>query len=238
MPALGKYCSSCGQRTGVDRITFKETIQDFVESTFSIDAPLLITLKFLVVDPGRLFREFLEGKRKKYYKPVAFFILMSVLYLLVRSLIEFDPFRDTSVVAVDGDLKGEVLTRLTKARNFMLLNIDKLLFIFVLTLSLMLKLVFYKKNSWAEFVAIAFYVIGVYTMLTTLNMFYIQYVNSELQALALLAFGAYFVYAMISYFDHQRFWVGLKSLLAFFSAMLLYMALAFSLSYVIVTLIN
>jgi hypothetical protein len=236
--ASEKYCPNCGQKTAVDRISFKETIQDFIESTFSINAPFLITLKFLITDPGRLFREFLEGKRKRYYKPVAFFILMSVLYLLVRSLIEFDPFGDTSVIAVGDDPKGEALDRLTRARNFMLINIDKLLFFFVFTLSLLLKGFFYKKNSLAEFVAIAFYVIGVYTLLTTLNMFYIQYANSEMQALAILFFGVYFVYAMISYFKHKKFWVGLKSIVVFFSAMFLYIALAFSFSYAFVTIKN
>ena len=37
---------------------------------FSVNAPLLVTLKYLCIHPGKLFREFIAGKRKTYYKPV------------------------------------------------------------------------------------------------------------------------------------------------------------------------
>ncbi|MGB5666657.1 MAG: DUF3667 domain-containing protein, partial [Maribacter sp.] len=127
-----KFCQKCGQRTSVHKVTFKDTISDFVESVFTINAPFFVTLKCLITNPGKLFREFLAGKRKRYYKPVAFFVLITVVYLLIRTLIDFDPFQDTSVIAVD----GETDKKLTLARKFMLLNINKFLFIFVFTLSL------------------------------------------------------------------------------------------------------
>ncbi|MBT8181758.1 MAG: DUF3667 domain-containing protein, partial [Eudoraea sp.] len=142
-----KYCENCGQRTSVYKVSFKETIHDFIDAAFSLNAPLFITLKQLIVNPGIVLREYLEGKRKKYYKPVAFFILTTVAYLVIRSAIGFDPFTDT-VVEVESTQNNQLLT---KARDFMLFNINKLLFIFVFTLALFSKLFFSKRYTLAEY---------------------------------------------------------------------------------------
>lgn len=231
----GDYCSDCGQRASVHRITFKETFNDFIESVFSVNAPFFVTLRGLFIQPGKLFKEFLSGKRKTYYKPVAFFILTTVIYLLISSIIDFDPFQDTSVIAVDVE-KGTAVMNL--ARKYMLLNINKMLFIFVFTLGLFLKLFFFKKNTLAEFVAISFYLTAMYTIFTTLNMFYIQYVDSKLQALGILIMAAYFIYAMVSFVDKGKVWTAVKSIPTFLLAFFFYFFLAFGLSYLIVSFKN
>lgn len=232
-----KYCQYCGQRTIVDKITFQETFQDFAYSMFSVDAPLVTTLKLLVINPGKLFREFLAGKRKRYYKPVAFFILTTVVYLLTRSLLDYNPFQDNSIIVVDENASKYIDgSKLTLARNFMLFNIDKFLFVFVFTLSLFLKLFFFKKYTLAEFVAISFYLIGVYTIFTALNMFYIQYTASVMQVGALFLMFVYFTYAMLSFFKTGKLLVLFKSLPLLLLALFLFMAVAFGFSYAIIFL--
>jgi len=226
----GKYCNSCGQRASVHKITFGETFQDLMDTMFSVNTPLWTTLKMLIKNPGKLFREYLSGKRKSYYKPVAFFILMTVLYLLIRAAINFDPFSN-STITVEDNSEGKLLIG---AKNFFLINIDKLLFVFVFSLGLFLKLFFLKKYLLAEFLAIAFYLMGIYTLITTLNMFYIQYLDSGFQFLAILVMWGYFIYAMISFFQKKKVLVFLKALLIFILAFYLYFVLAFSISYLIV----
>lgn len=226
----GSYCINCGQRASVHRITFKETFGDFIDTVFSVNAPLWYTFKLLLVDPGKLFREYLEGRRKTYYKPVAFFILMTVIYLLIRTTINFDPFTNTTITVEDNS-EGKLLIG---AKNFMLINIDKLLFVFVFSTGLFLKLFFFKKHTLAEYFAIAFYLMGIYTLLTTLNMFYIQYLDSGFQFLAVLVMWGYFIYAMISFFQKKKVLVFFKTLLIFFLAFYLYFILAFGISFLIV----
>ncbi|NNM10212.1 MAG: DUF3667 domain-containing protein [Flavobacteriaceae bacterium] len=231
-PVRGKYCSACGQRTSVHKVTFKETFQDFWDFVFSVNAPLFNTLRLLVKDPGKLLREYLEGKRKRYYKPVAFFILMTVIYLVTRAVINYDPFGNTTI-QVDDNTQSQLLTQ---ARNFMLLNIDKLLFVFVFTMGLLLKLFFYKKRSLAEFIAISFYLIGIYTVLTTLNMFYIHYVNPNFQFLAMLAMLVYFCYALVSFFQKGKIIVLIKSLFIFVVGFISYGMIGFAISFCIIYL--
>jgi len=118
----------------------------------------------------------------------------------------------------------------------MLLNIDKLLFVFVFTMGVFLKLFFYRKRSLAEFLAISFYLIAIYTILTTLNMFYIRYIDAGMQYLAILVMMIYFCYAMISFFKKRKILVLFKSLIVFNAGFIAYGLLAFAVSLLIVYL--
>jgi len=224
------FCENCGQKTTVDKITFKETLGDFFDTIFSVNAPLLITIKLLVINPGKLFREYLSGKRKTYYKPVAFFILISIIYLLIRSLINYNPFT-SSTIQVSDETTRQLLS---KAREFMLYNIDKFLFVFVFTLGLLLKFFFFRKRSFAEFIAISFYLLGFYTFITILNMFFIKFINNQIQFLAILVANIYFTYAMVSFFQKRKFLVAIKSLIVSFIAFFLYASTAFGISFLII----
>lgn len=230
----GNYCAACGQKTSVDKVTFKETIQDLLDAIFSVNAPLLTTLKISVINPGKLFSEYLKGKRKKYYRPVTFFILMTVIYLVIRGIINYDPFGST-ILQVNDPTTSQLLT---KARNFMLFNIDKLLFVFIFGMGLMLKLFFYKKNSLAEFLAISFFLMGTYTILTTLNMFYIRYIENSFQGINILIMLLYFIYSMVSFFKKRKVLVIIKSVFVFVLAFFFYGFIAFGLSFLMVWVKN
>ena len=75
----GYYCSNCGQSAGVGRISFRNTLSDFFSASFALEGPLMRTIKLMIVNPGELCLEFLEGRRKRYHKPLAFFILLTTI---------------------------------------------------------------------------------------------------------------------------------------------------------------
>lgn len=125
-------------------------------------------------------------------------------------------------------------TYLVDARNFMLLNINNFLFVFVFTLALFSKLFFFKRYSLAEFTAISFYLLGIYTLLATVNMFFIQYVSDSMQVLAILAMFFYFLYAMGSLLKKPLIWILLKSILVYYISFFFYYVIAYGLSFIIV----
>ena len=88
----------------------------------------------------------------------------------------------------------------------------------------------------SEYVAIAFYLVGFYSLITSINIFYVKYVDPGTQYLAILAMAVYFIYAMIRFFKKSPLWVGFKSILAYFLAYVGYGSLAFGFSYLIVLL--
>lgn len=227
----GKYCMHCGQRMAIHRVTFGETFRDLMDTLFSVNAPLFVTIREVIVNPGELLRNYLGGQRKKYYKPVAFFILTTVLYIVIRTLIGFDPFRNDAFQADDG-IGG--VTKFEEARNYFLLNINNLLFIFVFTLAIFSKLFFYRRYSLAEFLVTSFYLLGIYTLLSTIDIVIIQFITDKGQGVRILVMMIYFVYSMQSFLQRPRFAVVLKSIVVFILAFLFYFALAYGLSYLIV----
>ncbi len=92
-PVSGNYCSNCGQRNGVGRITLKETFQHFLGAYLSLDGPLWRTTWHLITKPGVVMHSFIEGKRQKYYRPVAYFIVLTAVYIILRSLLNYDPLK-------------------------------------------------------------------------------------------------------------------------------------------------
>lgn len=193
---IGSFCHNCGQRGVVHKVTFKETFQDIIAAIFSVDAPFIRTLQLLILNPGKLFREYLAGKRKTYYKPVSFFIIATIIYILIRSLLAYDPLTAAGVKVGGQSLEA--------AAKYMVRNINNIMFLFVFTLALFLKLFFYKRNTLAEFVALAFYALGMYALIGACTLFYLKYVENASKLVYVLLFMLYVIYAFTSYFQSKR----------------------------------
>jgi hypothetical protein len=200
---------------------------------FSVNAPLMKTTKMLVSNPGKLFREYLSGKRKTYYKPVSFFIITTIVYLIIRALIQYDPMEGMAVVSAPKDFNQSLFK---KAGDFMVTNINNIMFLFVFTLGLFLKAFFYKKNSLAEFIAVAFYLVGVYTIIGTLAAFYLKFVDPKYKMIPMIIFAVYVVLALTSFFKSRGFLTILKILIGYILSFLFYAAFGYAFSFLIVWL--
>lgn len=85
----GDFCSSCGQPAKTERITLRNSFTNFLSSFFSIDSGFLHTIHELWYRPGYMVTDFVQGKRKPYYKPFSLLIVMAALYIVAAHL--FDP---------------------------------------------------------------------------------------------------------------------------------------------------
>ena len=56
------YCEHCGQPTNTGQITFKETINAFLSIAFAFEGKLWLTIRLLITNPGKLFREYISGR--------------------------------------------------------------------------------------------------------------------------------------------------------------------------------
>ncbi|GAB5398833.1 MAG: hypothetical protein Aureis2KO_04180 [Aureisphaera sp.] len=224
------YCGQCGQRATVHKVTFKETFTDLIASLFTFEAPFTRTLYMLMSNPGKMFRDYLEGKRKNYFKPVSFFILLTVVHILTRSLLNYNPINDTSFPNFPG------AEAFKEAAEFMVRNINNILFVLVFTLSVFMKLFFFKRYSWAEYMAVAFYMAGVYILVGTLNLFLMKFLDSSIQFLSMVIMLFYFVYAMISFLTKHKILVAIGSVIAYVLGMFCYAVLGYLISFIIVSI--
>lgn len=76
------FCANCGQKSPVHRFTIKHFIHESFHAFTHADKGLLHLLKELLLRPGVVAREYIAGKRKKYYNPFTFFLLLAAFYVL------------------------------------------------------------------------------------------------------------------------------------------------------------
>ena len=84
------FCSHCGQRVGVKRITLKESWFDFWSRVYGFDGMFPRTIRDLTLRPGTVAQKIISGNRVKYYGPVGYFFLMVTLFIVIAGLLNVD----------------------------------------------------------------------------------------------------------------------------------------------------
>src|ERR1041385_561356 len=82
----GKWCSQCGQRATEPRPTLHELLHEAIDELGHVDGKILRTIKLLLLKPGELTREFLQGKRAPYVSPIRFYLICSLLFFGIMSI--------------------------------------------------------------------------------------------------------------------------------------------------------
>jgi hypothetical protein len=82
----GNFCSNCGQSVKVDKLNLHSFLTELTDSVFQINRGLFFTIKELFLRPGHTIRNFLDGKRKKHFKPIAYVFTLSTVYFLVSQI--------------------------------------------------------------------------------------------------------------------------------------------------------
>ena len=78
----GRYCARCGQLASNFHRPFFSLITSSLADTFALDSRLWRTVPMLLFRPGRVTRNYLDGKRSRYVPPFRLFLLASVLFFL------------------------------------------------------------------------------------------------------------------------------------------------------------
>ena len=90
----GQYCGSCGQRARSRLISLWELISDAFGDLFELDSRLWQTLVPLMIRPGLLTHDYLQGRRARYMPPFRMYLVLSLLFFLVAF---FDPRETFSI---------------------------------------------------------------------------------------------------------------------------------------------
>lgn len=81
-PVDGNFCTHCGQKSSVTRVSLSSFLDEISTSVFQINRGFFFTLIQLSLRPGKVLKEYLDGRRKRYFKPIAYLLILSTLYLL------------------------------------------------------------------------------------------------------------------------------------------------------------
>jgi hypothetical protein len=92
-----KFCPECGQINKNPKITFGSFVHEVFNGFISWDSKFWTTFIPLLIKPGKVSRDYIDGKRQRYANPFRFYLTISVLFFLILGATEsydkFDQFR-------------------------------------------------------------------------------------------------------------------------------------------------
>ena len=84
-PLTGPFCAACGQRDEARILPLKHLLHEVFHEIVHLDARFFRTLLALV-RPGALTREYLEGRRARWFPPFRLYLLVSLAFFAAASL--------------------------------------------------------------------------------------------------------------------------------------------------------
>lgn len=112
------FCSYCGQKN-IEKLNFASFIGQLISGFFSYDSRFWTTFTPLLLKPGIVSRNYIDGKRKRYVNPFQLYLQVSILFFLILGLTSnFDPSETATnlpdnIMVSDSilpqDLKDEIL---------------------------------------------------------------------------------------------------------------------------------
>ncbi|NHF60828.1 DUF3667 domain-containing protein [Flavobacteriaceae bacterium TP-CH-4] len=98
-----KYCPNCSQANSTKKLTLKDFFDEFFSSLISYDSKLLKTLSALILRPGTITRDYIDGKRASYTNPFRFLLSLAIVYFLMLSFRTSDDFTKLDKYGADSN---------------------------------------------------------------------------------------------------------------------------------------
>ena len=80
-----KFCPNCGQANSTKKLSFSDFFAEFFSGVFSYDSRFQRTLRVLLFRPGKISKDYINGKRMRYANPFRFYLSASILFFLLFS---------------------------------------------------------------------------------------------------------------------------------------------------------
>ncbi len=82
LPEAAKFCPNCGQKNTDGKVSVTEFFRIFFDTYFNVDSSIFRTAIGLFI-PGRLTKQFFEGRHKSFLHPMRLFLLTAAFYIAV-----------------------------------------------------------------------------------------------------------------------------------------------------------
>tara|TARA_R110000868_G_scaffold11516_4_gene56314 strand:+ start:83 stop:1156 length:1074 start_codon:yes stop_codon:yes gene_type:complete len=100
-PLTGPFCAACGQSQADLRRPALSLVTDFLDGAIAWDGLFLTTFRGLYLRPGRVARDYVEGKRARYSSPVRIYLIMTLILFAMSAAAGIRPIAIT--LSPDGD---------------------------------------------------------------------------------------------------------------------------------------
>ncbi len=98
----GNFCSHCGQPASTHELNFHYLWHDIQHGVLHFDKGLPFTLRQLFSRPGHAIRDFIEGKRTRYFKPISLVLILAGIYGFLSHYFHIDVLEGIIVIGGSG----------------------------------------------------------------------------------------------------------------------------------------
>lgn len=84
----GSYCNRCGQSRNTSRYRLSNALKNIIGGFTNIDSGFGRTIIDLLCRPGYMIRDFIAGKRIKYFRPFQTLFILAALYIMAVQLVD------------------------------------------------------------------------------------------------------------------------------------------------------
>ncbi len=235
----GQFCNMCGQKE-VHRITMSHLWHDFVHAFTHTDKGFFYMMGQLFVRPGEVARDYIvEGKRKRYFMPLQYLIILGTIATIV---VVNSHFIENTMRSM-GDLTGG--NSQYSARQAAFMQKINLLQSKYYNIMILLQLPFYalsayifyrsKKFNFAELLTLQTFVTGQHTLISMVLMLLIFITNSPnyINLVMMLASLSYQVWVYMQFFKEKTLVGFLKAIGSYLLGMLIFIVSAIILGLII-----
>ena len=108
------FCPKCGQENNDNNVSFGTLLQDFFSNYFAFDSRFGKSVRPFLFQPGFLTNRYMEGKRMSYAHPLRVYLIVSLFYFFVCSMIVTDMLEGTDRALIEAEANARDLGFLDK----------------------------------------------------------------------------------------------------------------------------
>lgn len=241
----GNYCPECGQKASTKRFSTKILFSELIDKILPVDRGVLFTSWQIIIRPGLMLRDYLDGKRAKHTKPFQFLLIMVALSLIFFTQDEFKEGMQAGF-SDSGKPKSDAAQAFSQQwMQWITDNMTALVVGIIPFMALLARWLFRKRNlNLAEHVVVSCYLVAGSTLAGMPVMLAMRLMGQNAYSPAMsgffgLIYIAFCSWGYISLFKDYKAWnTGIKAVLVvllgylFYIIVLMFLLLIFVLVYV------
>lgn len=78
-----RYCPNCAQANSTKKVSLADFFDEFFSNIISLDSRLYRTISSMILRPGMITKEYIQGKRMRYANPFRFMLSLAIIYFVM-----------------------------------------------------------------------------------------------------------------------------------------------------------
>lgn len=87
---IGPFCAACGQKAVPLSVTLHDFFHELTHEMLHVDGRIFQSIRRLLLSPGFLTREYIQGRRARWISPIRLYLIFSVIFFGLSALTGFD----------------------------------------------------------------------------------------------------------------------------------------------------